>query len=278
MVARYVMSIDQGTTSTRCILFDQRRPPGLGDPARAQAALPEARLGRARRRWRSGATSSGSPPRRCRQAGVDRRPGRRARHRQPARDHGAVGPAHRPPDRPRHRLAGHPHRRSWSTELRARARTPRSSTSARGLPLATYFSAPRHPLDARPHPRPARAGRARRRAVRHDGELADLEPDRRPGRRRARHRRHQRQPHAADEPRTLRLGRRSCWTSSACRAAMLPRDPARRPRSTARRARVLPGVRIARRARRPAGGAVRPDLLRAAARPSAPTAPAASCC
>ena len=56
-----------------------------------------------------------------------------------------------------------------------------------GLPFATYFSGPEGPLAARPRRRPARARRGRRRAVRDDGHVADLEPHRPP-----RHRRHQR--------------------------------------------------------------------------------------
>ena len=41
---------------------------------------------------------------------------------------------------------------------------------------------------------------------------------------------------------------------------------------------AVPGIPIGARDRRPAGLAVRADRLRARARPSAPSAPAASCC
>src|SRR5918997_396647 len=57
-----------------------------------------------------------------------------------------------------------------------------------GLELAGYFAGPGR----------AGAGRTRRAAVRDHGELADLEPHRRAGRRGARHRRDQRQPDPAD--------------------------------------------------------------------------------
>ena len=65
------------------------------------------------------------------------------------------------------------------------------SAERTGLPLATYFSGPkiRWLLDNVDGLRGA--GRARRGAVRHHGQLADLEAHRP-----ARHRRHQRQPHA----------------------------------------------------------------------------------
>ena len=113
---------------------------------------------------------------------------------------------------------------------------------------------PQDPLAARPRAGPARARRGGRGAVRDDGHLADLEPHRPP-----RHRRHQRGPDDADEPRDARVGRRA-----ARRDGRPARDAARDPlvgggvrrgdgpaRRTADRGR----------ARRPARGAVRPDLL-----------------
>ena len=70
-----------------------------------------------------------------------------------------------------------------------------------GLPLATYFSGPKVSwlLDSAPGSAPAR--RAGRPAVRNHGQLARLESHRSP-----RHRRDQRQPDDAHEPRDARLG------------------------------------------------------------------------
>ena len=125
-----------------------------------------------------------------------------------------------------------------------------------GLPLATYFSGPklRWLLDHVPGLR--ERGRGRRGAVRDDGHVADLEPDRPP-----RHRRHERRPDDADEPRDARMGRRAARRHGRA-ARHAARDPLvvrglRRGRRPARRAAGRG------RARRPARGAVRPDLLRA---------------
>ena len=78
-------------------------------------------------------------------------------------------------------------------------------------------------LAAGPHARAARAGgRARRGAVRHHGDLADLEPHRRTGRRRARHRRDQRQPHHADGHAHPAAGTRDLLALLDIPAQMLP--------------------------------------------------------
>ena len=77
-----------------------------------------------------------------------------------------------------------------------------------GLPIATYFSRSEDQVDPRQRRRRPRQGRERRSAVREHRHLGDLAAHRRTGRRRPRHRRDQRQPHDADEPRDARLGRR----------------------------------------------------------------------
>ena len=95
--------------------------------------------------------------------------------------------------------------------------------AATGLPLASYFSALKLQwlLDNVPGAR-AR-GRGRRAAVRHHRQLADVAPGRH-----ACHRRHQRQPHAVDEPRDAATGTPICWRRSTfplrfCRASLRPR-------------------------------------------------------
>ncbi len=49
-MARYVLALDQGTTSSRAILFDASGNAGRERAARVPPALPAARLGRARSR------------------------------------------------------------------------------------------------------------------------------------------------------------------------------------------------------------------------------------
>ena len=129
-----------------------------------------------------------------------------------------------------------------------------------GLPIATYFSGPEDRVDPRPRRRRARAGRGRRAVLRHGRHVADLEPDRRTGRRRPRDRRQQRQPDAADGPAHARVGRRAARrdrraAGDAARDPLVERGLRRGPRRGA-------GRRAGRRRpRRPAGGDVRPGVL-----------------
>ena len=77
----------------------------------------------------------------------------------------------------------------------------------------------------------------------------------------ARHRRHQRQPHHADEPRNARLGRPAAGRHAACRARCC--RPSRRPwASSAPPAIPSRGMRDQRDDRRPAGVVVRADGVR----------------
>ena len=271
----YVAAIDQGTTSTRLILFDEaggvaaveqrehsQLHPRAGwvehDPAQVWQRTQEviegalaARLRRARRR-------------------------RRDRHHQPARDDRRVGPA-APASRCTTRSCGRTRAPPpWCTSWRDQ-RAPTGCARASGLPLSTYFSGPKitwilENVDG-----------ARERAE--SGELAfgtmdtldPVEPHRRPGRRRPRDRRDQRQPHAADGPADAAVA------SAQPRADGHPRvdapgDPLlERALRTGRAAPLWPGGRS------PASSATsrRPCSARRAsrrARRSAPTEPARSCC
>ena len=76
-----------------------------------------------------------------------------------------------------------------------------------GLPLSTYFSGPKVTWLLDHVPRRARASRERRAGLRHDGQLGAVEPHRWPQRRRARHRRDERQPHDAHGSTDTRLAR-----------------------------------------------------------------------
>ena len=78
----------------------------------------------------------------------------------------------------RDHLAGHPHRRVRRGAQAGPA--PRCSARSAASSRRQLLRRPAAALAARPRARAARARRGRRRAVRHDGDLADLEPDRRP--------------------------------------------------------------------------------------------------
>ena len=133
----YLLAIDQGTTSTRAILFD----PAGGIHHTARVALrqiyPQPGLGRAR----SGRNLAGR--RRDLPRGDRRRagpPDRRDRHHQPARNHGAVGPR-LPAARYTTRSSG----RTGAPRHCARAGARRGSAervaSRTGLVIDPYFSA-----------------------------------------------------------------------------------------------------------------------------------------
>ena len=93
---------------------------------------------------------------------------------------------------------------------RARADVPRPHRAGRGrLFLRHEGQAP-----ARHDPRPARARREGRRALRHRGHVPDLAADRRQA---ARHRRQQRQPHADVQHPHAGVGRRPAARRSTCR-------------------------------------------------------------
>ena len=59
MTERYIASVDQGTTSSRCIVFDHARARRLRQPARAPPPLPAARPGSSTTRRRSGERAHG---------------------------------------------------------------------------------------------------------------------------------------------------------------------------------------------------------------------------
>ena len=136
-----------------------------------------------------------------------------------------------------------------------------------GLPLATYFSGPKLSwlLDELPGARGPRRGRRAGRG--HDRQLAGLAPGRR-----ARDRRDQREPHAADGPGHARRGTTACSTRSASRARCWPASGRRAASSARSAASRWPRCSAISRRRSSGSAASRP------ARPSAPTARATSSC
>ena len=236
-MSRYVGAIDQGTTSSRFIVFDHKGRIVSAAQKEHAADLPQARLGRARRRGNL-AQHQGRDRRRARQTGPDPRRSRGGRRHQPARNHGPLGQDHRPAAPQRAGVAGHAHRpargptrRRWRPGPVAR----QNRTSARHVFLGAEAA-----LAARE--RSGRAGQSRggRRALRQHRHVAALEPDRRPGGRPAHHRRHQRLAHPVDEPAKRSTGTTICWRCSrsrapACRRIVSSSEVYGRARGPARR-------------------------------------------
>ena len=158
----YVGAIDQGTTSTRFIVFDRDGAMVVGGAERARADLSGARLCRARSRGDL-AQHASRHRRRARGARACALRPRRGRHHQPARDHAAVGPPHRA-SRCTTRSSGRTRGSIRSSPSYARDGGKDRLRGKTGLPLASYFSGLklRWLLDTRARTR----GRRRRPATR----------------------------------------------------------------------------------------------------------------
>ena len=202
------------------------RPDARRSPARAPPVLPAAGLGRARRRGDLAQRHADGPG-----GAAQRRPG--------ARGHRRLGIANqrettviwdRHTGTPLARAITWQDTRPQGVVAGLADYGRRTSDRAVRAPAGHLLRRAAAALAARP--RPGRAGRrgGRRRAVRHDGELAGLVADRRSGRRTAHHGRHQRQPHDAHGPADARD-----WAPTAARrASTVPRaDAARRSASNA---------------------------------------------
>ena len=173
-MADHVLALDQGTTSTRAIVFDASGGDRRGRAARARADLPARRLGRARPDRDLDEHAVGDR-RRPRRRGALAAGFRRRRHHQPARDGDRVGPPHRPPGRTT-RSCGRTPARSPSSTSSPPTAAPTGSPATTGLPLATYFSASKIAWILENIPGRASGCRGRASAVRHPRHLAHLEP------------------------------------------------------------------------------------------------------
>ena len=138
-MTQYVAAIDQGTTSTRCMIFDHAGSGRRGRPARAPSRSSPRRGGSSttpQEIWANTRQVCGGALAR---ADLDALLDRRGRHHQPARDHRRLGPRHRRADPQRHRLAGHAHpghlRRARRPRRRRRA-LPREDGPARWPPTS----------------------------------------------------------------------------------------------------------------------------------------------
>ena len=141
MTDRVVAAIDQGTTSTRCLLFN---PAGrMVAVAQREHRQHYPRPGwvehDAEEIWRN---VTRVVPAALRSAGLGPQNIVALGHREPARDHRHLGPAHRGAAGPGDHLAGHADRRDRRPARRRRA-PPTLVTEQCGLPPATYFAGPR---------------------------------------------------------------------------------------------------------------------------------------
>ena len=128
-----VVGLDQGTSSTRCVVLDEalsRARRGVGG---GRVVVPRAR---ARRAGRGGDRGVGRAGDRRRAGGGGRRAGRRrrARHRQPDRDVRGVGPRDRRARPSRDRVAGPADRRRVRRPARARGASSASAPGSSSTP------------------------------------------------------------------------------------------------------------------------------------------------
>ena len=255
-MARYVLAIDQGTTSSRALLFDAACQ--VAGVAQQEFTQHFPRSGwvehDAEEIWssvlataREAVAKAGGP--------ADHR---RHRHLQPARDVVVWERATRAADPQRHRLAGPAHGGCVRGAARGgpRARGRREDRAA----ARSLFLGDQDRLDPRSRARRARARRARRARLRHHRLLSAVAAD---GRARARDRRDQRGAHLPARYPHRRLGRRAArHFRRAARAAAggaRQRGRVRRHRAGA----VRRADTHSRHGRRSAGGDHRPGVLRA---------------
>ena len=171
-----ILAIDQGTTGTTCLVFDERGAPDRARVPRVRAALPAARLGRARRRGDLGGHARGRQRGARRRAASRPATSRRSGSRTSARPSSAWDERHGRAAPPRDRLAGPAHRRALRRsfaqqghEALVRERT--------GLVIDPYFSGTKiewmlENVDG------LRDARRRASALRHDRRVARLQAHR----------------------------------------------------------------------------------------------------
>ena len=217
MSEQYVAAIDQGTTSTRCMIFNRDGRVVNVDQKEHEQIFPRAgwvehnatEIWNNTREVVAGALGEGRP---------QRRGHRRRRHHQPARDGAGVGQDHRRAGVQRDRLAGHPHRRHLQAARRPGRR--RRAVQGQGRAAAGHLLlGPEGAVDPRQRRRRQGEGAGRRPGVRQHGHLGALEHDRRCRRRPAHHGTDERLPHHAHGPRLPVAGTRASRTrwASRCR-------------------------------------------------------------
>ena len=258
----HVLAIDQGTTSTRAILFDRDGLPVATRAAGVAADLSRDRLGRARPRGDLARHRRRLPRGHASRPASTATRHRRHRHHQPARDHRRCGTGQT--GEPLHNAIVWQDRRTARRLRGGCTATAPSRWSRRktGLLLDPYFSGTK--LAGCSTTCPAPAPRAERGELRF-GTIDSLLLWRLTGGSGARDRRHQRLAHAAVRHPHGATGTRSCCELFDIPRAMLPevtrlQRPLRRDRAGAASARPIP---IAGVAGDQQAATVRPGLLRA---------------
>ena len=214
---RFVLAIDQGTTSTRAILFDRE-----GACAQARKCRLRNLSGAGRGRARPGrdlAVGAACGPRRAPQHRALKRRG--YRHHQSARDDGGVGASDREAARQRDRLAGPPHRRSLRRASQrgvGRSCRPNDRTGDRSLFLRDQAR-----LAPATCARSRGTGARGRGLLRHGRQLSPVQDDRRQA---ACDGRDQRRPHHALRHRS------GCWDDKLIGRLGVPRAMLPEPRDT----------------------------------------------
>ena len=172
----HILALDQGTTSSRTIVFDARSAPRRLCASTSLPSTTRPPAGSNMMPRRSGPASS--PPPRSVLDKVERRRHRRHRHHQPARDHRDLGPRDRQADPQRDRLAGPAHRRHLR---RAQGRGPRGhgDRSAPACCSTPISPPPRSPGCSTTSTVRASGPRRGELAFGTDRQLPDLAPDRR---------------------------------------------------------------------------------------------------
>ncbi len=168
----YVGAIDQGTTSTRFIIFDRQGEIVSHRPEGARTDHAQAGMGRTRRR-RNLAQHAGGHFGRAGEARPETRRSAQRRPHQPARNHIDLESPHRRAAAQCAGVDGHAHRRSRARIFKRRrpgSAAAKNRTAARHL----FFRA-QTALAARPCSRRAKRRRVGRCAVRHDGLMDRLE-------------------------------------------------------------------------------------------------------
>ena len=176
-MADYVGALDQGTTSTRFMIFDHGGQVVGIDQKEHEQIYPEARLGRARSGSRSGRAAQRSSAARSRKDSIKRVGPRGRRHHQPARDGGRLGPKTGKPvynaivwqDTRTDQIVDEFAKDGGQDRLRAEGRA-----AAGDLLLG-----PQGQVDPRQRRWRPGQGRGRRPALRQHRHLVHLEPDRR---------------------------------------------------------------------------------------------------
>ena len=153
----YIMALDAGTTSNRCILFNEKGE--MCSVAQKEFTQYFPKPGwvehDANEIW---STQLGVALEAMAKIGRHRRGHCRHRHHQPARDHHRVGQRHRRARVPRHRLAVPPHQRLLRRAQGRRAWTEKFRQKT-GLVIDAYFSATKLQMDSGQRARRAGKGR-----------------------------------------------------------------------------------------------------------------------